>query len=134
MSEVCNQCLLEIKQVYFTNAALKCAKGQGDLFSLMDKLLHKTSTPLPSPSDPALLANNFLDFFEGKISRIHHSCLTLVRALSPPLSLCHHLLLLTFKTITCSELEKIIKNSPIKSSSVDPLPVQLFGQVLIHML
>ena len=40
----------------------------------------------------------------------------------------------TFNIITCSELEKIIKNSPIKSSSLHPLPAQLFRQVFVHML
>ncbi len=42
--------------------------------------------------------------------------------------------MLSREPITCSELEKIIKNSPIKSSSLDPLPAQLFRQVFTRML
>ena len=71
----CLKCItrasLKWKKVYYTNTVLDCAKDQGALFSLMNKLFHKTSSSrLPSSLDPALLANNFLDFLTGKISKI----------------------------------------------------------------
>ena len=71
MSENYNQCLLENKKTYNTNTVLDCAKDQRALFNLINKLLHKTSfLLLPFSSISTQLANDFPNFFEGKIIEI----------------------------------------------------------------
>ena len=131
-----NQCLLETKRSYYTSTVLGCAKDQGALFNLMNELLHKTSSsPLPSSSDLTHLANDFLDFFEGKIAKIHHHLTDLSDGTTPttwpePSPLTR--LLKYVKTTTTPDLVTIIKNPPIKSRSWDSLPAKFLGKLLIE--
>ncbi len=58
---------------YYTNKVNDCLNDQGSIFSIMNKLLqHSKSSPLPAYSDPAILANEFAEFFDSKILKIHN--------------------------------------------------------------
>ena len=60
------------KQLYHTNAMLDCAGDQGPVFSIINRLLHRTSSmPLPEAESNLALASDFAVFCDAKIAKIH---------------------------------------------------------------
>ena len=67
-----NKSLTDTKVQYYNNIISEAAGDQDALFSLIDRLLHcSSSSPLPSHESPTELANKFAEFFDGKIAKIH---------------------------------------------------------------
>ena len=63
---------LEVKKEYYNNEVRGCLNDHGALFQIIKRLLHRSSTsPLPSHESPSVLAQEFADFFESKIDKIH---------------------------------------------------------------
>ena len=129
-----NHCLNETKKSYYNNAVLDYAKDQGVLFSLTNKLLHRTSSsPLPSFSSPTQLANAFSNFFEGKIVKIHLHLSNFSDVDSdnkydwPEVHAPAELT--TFSPISQKDFDLIFTKSPNKFSSLDPLPTSVLHQV-----
>ena len=66
------QCRETTKWLYYTNAVLDCNGKQGAIFSIINKLLHRSgSSRLPSYESSMELANNSALFFNAKIAKIH---------------------------------------------------------------
>ncbi len=62
---------LETKKKYYTDQS--CLEDHKSLFSIINKLLHRSSSsPLPASDNPAVLAQNFADCFLSKINKIDH--------------------------------------------------------------
>ena len=62
----------EVKRDYYNNEVLGHMKDHGALFSIISRLLHRSSaSPLPSHDSHSVLAQDFTDFFESKIDEIH---------------------------------------------------------------
>ena len=110
------------------------------MFKITNCLLHKdTEPPLPAHECPVTLAENFIGFFNDKVSKIQAglnvvpSVYSLLKFPEPhPTSA-----LLTFETVSAKEILDLIKHSPIKSSPLDPIPAAVFGKcypALINVL
>ena len=72
-SEEYNKCLLETKKIYYNKTVFDCAIDQRALFNLVNKLLHKTTSPESPFSTPSLLANAFIEVFVGKLIFIKYA-------------------------------------------------------------
>ncbi len=111
----------------------------GSIFSIVNKLLQRsTSSPLPAYSDPAVLANEFTDFFESKILKIHNfltnsSALSHAAAvpLSEPESNVH---LSKFGLVIQEDVTKILASAPVKLCPLDHLPAKVFKKVSANLL
>ena len=65
---------LETKKKYYTNQVESCQNDHKSLFSIINKLLHRSpSSSLPASDNPTVLAQNFADFLLSKINKINHS-------------------------------------------------------------
>ena len=104
----------------------------------MNKLLHRSiSSPLAAYSDPAVLANEFADFFESKILKIHNfltdsSALSHATVpLSEPVSNVH---LSKFDQVVQEDVAKILASVPERFCIVDPLLAKVFKKVSANLL
>jgi hypothetical protein len=99
---------------------------QKALFRLLNTLLHREHKPqLPSNESPEELLEKFSDFFKSKISKIRLSLDSSPVDMSvfpviPEFYPSSHLT--SFQPISEQEVIKLIKASPSKSCSLDPLP------------
>ena len=63
---------MQTKRNYFTNQVMDCLNDYSMLFSIINKLLHRSTTSqLPSHDSAASLAQEFADFFDNKIVKIN---------------------------------------------------------------
>ena len=129
------------KVAFFNGKILESESDSCELFKTVNTLLNrKKNTALPVHGSEQQLANRFAHFFDSKIQKINLE-LANVRAS------CHHTYvnsghsecltrLSEFDRVTEEELTKIIRASPTKSCSLDPLPTSLLkdGPVFDTML
>ena len=130
-----------IKQIRVVNQLLHSARSQycsdliGDnctnqkrLFDIVGKLLHRDPEPLyPSCASNADLANNFINFFGTKISKIRndiesHSVQQSMHFIDTSLS---GVRLRKFKCVDYQELLDIIDHLASKTCELDPIPSQM---------
>ena len=58
---------------YYINRMNGCLNNQGSFFTIVNTFLHcSASSPLLTYNVPAVLANDFAQFFENKILKIHN--------------------------------------------------------------
>ena len=106
-------------------------------FAIIHKLLHKTlAAPIPSHDYPTILAQDFCNFFDEKILKINQQ-LDLMGAnnIVPDntIELTSESLLESFSPITVADTIKLIKDYPIKSCTLDPIPAHVFKEVYMTM-
>ena len=105
-----------------------CAGDQKALFSIVDKLLHRTDIgALPSGDSNAQIASRMSDFFSEKIDKIWNSLPTDqadvydIEPLPSPL-------LSAFRPADQGEIRDIIKKSACATCSLDPMPTSFVKQ------
>jgi hypothetical protein len=122
------------KSSYMCEKIHESKGNQKQLFKIANDLLYrKKARPLPSHTDPEVLANDFADFFSNKISKIYESFLGTNGCPHSTDELTSSL----FDTLhpTCeSELRKLIMQSNTKSCALDPIPTSLLKQCLDCLL
>ncbi len=126
-----------MKKEYYNNEVLGCLKDHGALFQIINRLLHRSSaSPLPSHDSPSVLAQEFADFFESKIDKLHQQLnvvdLSGLQDKIPP-EQTNKTLLHSFTPVLESDVVKMIKNYPIKSCPLDPVPAFVFREVYMTM-
>ncbi len=124
------------KRDYYTSAIIDASGDQGKLFRVADKLLHNNSDPtLPTHDLPGDLANDFITFFNEKVSKIQSSLITPdpSQVNLPPEPVAHSTLS-EFAVLTSKQVYDLIMNAPIKSSALDPIPADLFRSCLPALL
>ena len=124
------------KQQYYTNAVMDCNGDQGSMFSIINSLLHRSSTsPLPTPESGTDLATEFSQFFENKIIKIHDQlssglCVDCISdSVSQPTCSFD-----AFTPVTPTSVTRIIKKSAIKSCPLNLIPAQLFTKSLDSLI
>ena len=127
-----NSLIYHAKSSHYTTVVSENKGNQKVLFTTVNKLLHRSSGKvLPSSTSDINLAKQFADFFTNKVSAIHEGlsksrvnlycnpssakvpCVSLSSTLSE------------FKPLLSGDVEEIIKSSPSKSCSLDPIPTTL---------
>ena len=85
-----------------------------------------------------LASNLAADFFFNKIAKIHKQLTwqssTYTTVMPAKSSLCSHCPFIDFKQISGSDILKLIKNSPIKSCPLNPLPAKIFKLGIPNLL
>ena len=130
----------EARRKHYNGEIMGCSNDQKALFGIVDKLLHRNSEPLlPSHDSPHELANRFADFFADKILKIR-SDLEFIKSekddLHIPQKTTHKpkKLLNHFPRASEAEVLKLIKASPSKSCSLDPMPTWLLKDCIGALL
>ena len=116
------------RATYYNNKVTECAGDQKALFSIVDKLLHRTDIgALPSGDSNADIASRMSDFFSEKIDNIWNSLPTdhaEVYDIEPLISP----LLSAFRPADQEEIRDIIKKSACATCSLDPMPTSFIKQ------
>ena len=98
------------------------------MFKVVNELLNKNNHSLPDCNSCEDLADQFCDFFNNKIDKIHEVVdnANLSENLSSYISSNHsNCSMSTFQYVTPEDLKKVIMKCPIKSCDLDPLPTWL---------
>ena len=110
------------RATYYNNKETECAGDQTTLFSIVDKLLHKTDIgALPSGDSNAQIASRMSDFLSENIDNIWNSLPTDHAEVYDiePLTLPLHS---AFRPADQEEIRDIIKKSAFATCSLDPMP------------
>ena len=126
-----NSMLLESKSVYYNSKINETSGNQKELFTILNKVLTVNKEPqLPSHTSLAELTDKFSDFFISKILDIREQLKKSLRTPSLPTdqndsqwntTIC----LSNFEPASIEEISKLIRDSPNKSCSLDPIPTWL---------
>ena len=120
------------KRDYFRNLVTQCSKQPKKLWSTLDSLLSRNSTPaLPNSISSSILANSFLQFFDQKVSKLCSSFISTVNpalvhinpsSTPPPLS--------NFLPAIPLEVRKAILMSSDSTCSLDIIPTFILKSCL----
>ena len=128
--QICHQHHKHAKKQYYLESIKNCDRDAKPLFNLANKLLfRKEPLPLPECEDNKILADNFNNFFEDKISKIMEK---LTPTENNPVdnnyieeiyhtNQRHH----EFVMLNTDEVRKLVLKSASKSCELDPMPSQL---------
>ena len=128
-----SELLSSTREVFYNNKILENSGDQKALFTVVNKLLHRTSEPqLPAHDDSRELANRFVNFFVTKISNIRSTFAgsSTTEPLTPVVS-CR---LSDFSPVTKEEIQTVINKSNSKCCSLDPIPTWLLKKCLSSLL
>ncbi len=135
------------KTVYYKDRLnnASCAK---DMYKVVGELFNKDSRPIPDSDNPCALANEFGDFFIGKVNKIRNevdslsSCSSVgsVGSVDSSISCVYtvfhdsDITFCQFECISESDLQDVIRKCPNKSCSLDVFPTWLVKQHLELLL
>ena len=126
-----NNIIDKTKETFFKNK-LETVKTCKELFSTVNFLFGKKSSPLPDASDFEN-ANNFSEFFTDKINKIR-ACLDNVKPPAPDFCTFSGIPLSNFEPCNEDEIKKIIIDSSTKHCDLDPIPTALLKNSLPELL
>ena len=130
-----NHMIKEAKREFFTTRLRDADSSQKELFNTFAQLTgSRKVTALPSNIPEDDLPDSFATFFDDKIAKLRseldsHTSNQMVshsRTIPSPL--------VELSSTTEAEVHKILKSSPVKTCSLDPLPARLFKIVLPAMV
>ena len=117
--------LRKSKHAYYQQSISDCGNDSKKMFKFANALLNRKQTsPLPANACSKSLASIFSQFFVSKIDSIRRHLCTDVAPL-PPLSCIG---LATLADTTSEEIESLIRNNPVKSCELDPIPTKLLKE------
>jgi hypothetical protein len=129
-----NKALKQARVEYYTSKIEACGRDHKSLSKITKNLLGDTNEViLPSYSSPKQLANQFSDFFIGKIETIRNNISSQIQTDSDLDSIETDYIGVNFVefTQTCEdEIKSIIKKSANKSCDLDPIPTWLLKDCL----
>ena len=131
----CDELSLQKKKRFFKDNFTKYQHSQKSLYKFVDTFLdHDGNLTLPSSSeDLQNTVNSFNNFFTEKVEKIRSSFPHFPRIYNDSNTFSGQVLT-DFKPTSVFELELILKESPIKTSSIDPLPKEVLSQNLQLLL
>ena len=128
---------------YFKTKIEENKKDYKAIYNITNNLLfRKQDSPLPNITPLSVLAENFSEFFEGKIDRIILDLETKRKLIAT--NQYHHFIENEFKTtnrmpnftpVSIDDINEIIKTAPLKHCELDPLPTNIMKEnkdVLAH--
>ena len=126
---------------FYSNLVMENSHSTKGLFKVLNIMLNKkTESPLPKHDSTLQLANEFVDFFVGKIEKIQNH-LDLAMNLNEnnkvvPEEPKYKTQMTTFCHLSEDNVEKLIKNSPITTCDLDPLQTWIlrrFGEPFVKI-
>ena len=129
--------LRQAKQEFYSDIIQQSKHNQKDLFRIIDTLLQRNKDmPLPPHDNPCTLANEFTDFFVGKIDKIRDN----IKSLQPDSHCtseeekCFETELDIFQPATEDEIRTMIMRSSAKTCVLDPIPSWLLKLYIEEVL
>jgi len=127
--------LVTTRQKFYQEKIKTCGNDQKAMYSILSKLLHRSSpTLLPAHDDLPTLANSFAIFFTEKITKIRDSLQQHSSTVSFPDPDNCPSKMTSFSSICEDDVLKLIKKANDKSCSLDPMPTKLIKNYLEPLL
>ena len=105
------------------------------LFKVVDSLLHRKTSVLPSHTSSQVLADDFSNFFHNKIETIRNELdMNGAQHLDDTMSVPIQSTLETLQPLTEVEVLKIVRGSSSASCSLDPIPTYLVKECLSELI
>ena len=142
----CNEALTIIHNIRETYFRQKLASAQGDsktTYNIINYLLGRSNYKISPTGDNEKIANDFAQFFQSKIEKIHFE---LLKTNQPLNSIPKHpnlisdttkliigmtlVKLTSFETISVLQLKQVIMSMTTKSCALDSIPTWLLKQVI----
>jgi hypothetical protein len=133
-----NTLITKSKEKYYSYQIDECGLHHKDLFSIVRNLLGHKSDPQHDSLDITL--DKFSEFFKDKITKIRQNLDSVGNVFHPSP---HSVLpiqegfckvpLATFQPLTQEQIVKLVKASPTKHCSLDPLPTWLLKDMIDHL-
>ena len=129
------QLLSITRETFYNSKIVENAGDQKALFSVVNKLLHRTGeTQLPAHDNLTDLTNRFADFFINKIRNIRCELGDARPYRESEISTAVPCKLTAFSPVTTSDIQSLINKSNNKSCSLDPIPTWLLKNCLPSLL
>lgn len=130
----CNELADQKKIEFFRSTFVKYSHSQKSLYNFVDTFLDKSQELTLPPADCLQeTVNSFNTFFTEKIDKIRSSFQTTTNCPDPDL-VNEAAKLTEFRPTDIEEIRSILKDSGIKTSSIDPLPQELISDNIEAML
>jgi hypothetical protein len=143
-----NKLIRDAKVLHYNKAIDECDSDQKALFRIVKTLLgQNTKLKLPSYDTVDDVLENFSHFFTSKIQNIRQklehevSTESVCQSSLPTVDNYAAAPLTSFHTMSVEDVSKLIKKSPTKSSSLDPLPtwllkecIEVLAPVITHVI
>ncbi len=110
---------------FYSNQIKDNEKDQKKIFGIVKSLWHKNNdVPFPEAESDNILAEDFSDYFIGKIRNIRTKLDEMdVPPIEPEIDCAHSFS--TFAPLSEEDIRKLIFKSPAKSSALDPVPTDI---------
>ncbi len=119
---------------YYNNKIKDCGSDQKALFKIVNGLFHKNSqVPLPECSSMDKLADDFSQFFIGKVEKIRDKLDTLDISVSFEDTGCHTVFD-SFTPISHEDIKELVLKSSATTCDLDPLPSEFVKKCLDILL
>ncbi len=130
--------LLNTHEIFYISKIESHTGDQKAMFKVFNKFLHQTNEQqLPAHDDLGELTNHLGDLFCEKIEKIHRNILSKEDANSAryidEISCCT-CVMSEFQTLSEEDAENVIRKSPTKSYTLDPIPIWLLKDYVIPLL
>ena len=134
--------LEESDTAFYSNLVIEDSQSTKGLFKVLNNMLNKkTESPLPKHDSTLQLANEFVDFFVGKIEKIqNHFDLAMNRDENSnvaPEQPKYKTQMTTFCQQTEDNVEKLLKKSPITTCDLDQVQTWIlrrFGEPFVEIM
>ena len=127
----CTELALQKQTAYYSKVVGDAGKCQKTLFKVANELLDKNEERvLPSHTDAKALANEFNEFYVKKVEKIRRSIPEVIPDSDIYSQPFQGQPLEILRPTDCEEVEKIIKETGIKTSVEDPIPAKLIKSSL----
>ena len=119
-----NQVLNDAKDASISEKVLECQKNSKKLYALIANITgKKTNNPMPETTSDQELAEQFAEFFIGKIEKIRNE-LAQFPQYTPPRK--DTTIFGKFNTMSCEDIRTILSSMKVKACELDPLPASVF--------
>jgi hypothetical protein len=132
-----NETLQQAKEAYFSEKVASCAGDQKKLFKVVNSLLQRNGkSPLPMLGSDKETSEEFSKFFNSKIDKIRTIITqgSTTAAHDEQVTFQHTKELNSWPLTSMDEVLKIVKDSPAKHCSLDPIPSWLFSDAVHECL
>ena len=125
----------DAKASYYNGKITKASGDQKVLFKVVDSLLHRKTSVLPSHTSSKALADDFSNFFHKKIETIRNEFdINGVQTLDDTILVPVQSSLDALQSLTEAEVLKIVKASSSASCTLDPIPTYLVKECLSELI
>ena len=133
--KLCADMSIMKQKVYYSNLVETNKTNQNSLFKIVNNVLDNNKTrTLPDHSDPVQLANEFNKYYIEKVENLRKTIPPATEKVDIPIDKFEGTVLDIFQPTTEEEIEELITECGIKTSTEDPIPADILKLIIDEAL